>query len=113
MTRPNAMSMLTLAIGLFFFAPNWSHAAPLKSVDAVLDQYKQVLGGADSIAKVQSVTISGEIDGSGLAAKASFVSFAKPFKTLFKVTRADGSEVTSGFDAVCASSARVFRQAGA
>jgi hypothetical protein len=98
MTRPNTLSMLTLALGIFSLAPTWSHAAPLKSVDAVLDRYKEALGGADSIAKAQSVTISGEIDGSDMPRKVSFVSFAKPFKTLFKVTRADGSEVVSGFD---------------
>ncbi len=81
-----------------FFGTACTHAARLKSVDAVLDRYKQALGGVDSIAKVQSQTVYGEIDGSGIASKVSFVSFAKPFKTLFKVTRADGSEVTSGFD---------------
>jgi hypothetical protein len=56
------------------------------------------VGGVDSIAKVQSETVYGEIDGTGMAAKARFVYFAKPFKTLIKVTRADGSEVNSGFD---------------
>ena len=98
MTRPNAATLLTVAIAIFSIAPNCAHAAPLKSVEAVLDKYKQALGGVDSIAHVQSVTSTGEIDGTGMAAKASFVSFAKPFKTLFKVTRADGSEVASGFD---------------
>jgi hypothetical protein len=98
MTRLGAVGILTLAAALFSLAPNWTHAAPLKSVDAVLDRYKEALGGVDSIAKVQSVTTSGEIDGSGMAAKVSFVSFAKPFRTIFKVTRADGAEVTSGFD---------------
>lgn len=98
MTRLNAIGVFTFAIANFFLAPNWTHAAPLKSVDAVLDRYKQALGGADAIAKVQSATVYGEIGGTGMVAKSNFVSFAKPFKTLIKVTRADGSEVTAGFD---------------
>jgi outer membrane lipoprotein-sorting protein len=98
MTRSNAKSVLMLAVSILAFVSNWTHAAPLKSVDAVLDQYKQALGGVDSIAKVQSVTVHGEIDGTAMAGKSSFVSFAKPFKTLTKITRADGSEATFGFD---------------
>jgi hypothetical protein len=66
MTRSNAISVLILAIAILSLAPNWTHSAPLKSVDAVLDRYKQALGGADSIAKVQSETVYGEIDGTGI-----------------------------------------------
>ena len=98
MTRITPISVLMLAIAIVSLAPTWTHARPLNSVEAVLDRYKQALGGVDAIAKVQSETVYGEIDGSGMAAKSSFVYFAKPFKTLIKVTRADGSEVTSGFD---------------
>jgi hypothetical protein len=42
--------------------------------------------------------VHGETEGSGVSGKSTFVSYAKPFKQLFKVTRADGSEVVSGFD---------------
>ena len=98
MTRRNARSVLMLAIGILGLASNWTQAAPLESFEAVLDRYKQALGGGDSIANVQAETVHGEIDGTGMAAKSKFVSFAKPFKTLIKVTRADGSEATSGFD---------------
>jgi hypothetical protein len=98
MIRSNAISVLILAIAILSLAPNWTHSAPLESVDAVLDRYKQALGGADSIAKVQSETVYGEIDGTGMTAKSNFVSFAKPFKSLIKITRADGSKVTAGFD---------------
>jgi hypothetical protein len=38
------------------------------------------------------------MEGTGVSGKSTFVSYAKPFKQLFKVTRADGSEVVSGFD---------------
>jgi hypothetical protein len=98
MTRFTAMSVLTLAIAAFSLAPDCTHAGPLKSVDAVLDRYKQALGGVDSIARVQSETVHGEIDGTGMVKKWSFIYFAKPFKTLSKVTRADGTEIMSGFD---------------
>jgi hypothetical protein len=70
----------------------------LKTAGAVLDRYKQALGGIEAIAKVQSETVHGEMEGTGVSGKSTFVSYAKPFKQLFKVTRADGSEVVSGFD---------------
>jgi hypothetical protein len=73
-------------------------AAQLKTADAVLERYKQALGGVEAIAKVQSETVHGEIEGTGMSGKTTFVSYAKPFKQLFKVTRADGSETVSGFD---------------
>ncbi|MGA9542614.1 MAG: hypothetical protein WBQ85_03545 [Candidatus Sulfotelmatobacter sp.] len=76
----------------------WPQAAQLKTVGAVLDRYKQALGGVEAIAHVQSETVRGEIEGTGLFGKATFVSYAKPFKSIFKVTHADGSEVISGFD---------------
>lgn len=96
MTRSSAMLALTVAV--FSLAPIWTHANPLKSADAVLQRYKRALGGVDAVAKVQSETVYGEIDGTGMAAKSNFVYFARPFKTLIKVTRADGSELMSGFD---------------
>jgi hypothetical protein len=70
----------------------------LKTADAVLDRYKHALGGVDAIQKVQSETVHGEIEGTGVSGKSTFVSYAKPFKSLFKVTHADGSEAVSGFD---------------
>jgi hypothetical protein len=79
-------------------APGWAHAGQIDSVDAVLDRYKHALGGVSAIAKVQSITMRGEIDGAGATAKASFVYLAKPFKTLIKITRTDGTEVSAGFD---------------
>lgn len=91
--------MIKLAILIFAcISPVWPQAAPLKTADAVLDRYKHVLGGADAIAKIQSETVRGEIESSSMTGKATFVYHAKPFKTLIKITRPDGSEVTSGFD---------------
>jgi len=72
--------------------------AQLNTAAAVLDRYKQVLGGVDAIKKVQSETVRGEIEGSGMAGKATFIYYAKPFKTLIKVTRPDGTKILSGFD---------------
>ncbi|MFZ0953876.1 MAG: hypothetical protein WAN17_16515 [Candidatus Sulfotelmatobacter sp.] len=76
----------------------WPQAAPFKTAEAVLDRYKQALGGVKAIAKVQSETVRGEIEGTGLSGKATFVSYAKPFKSIFKVTHADGGQAISGFD---------------
>jgi hypothetical protein len=76
----------------------WPETAQLKTANAVLERYKVALGGADAIAKVQSETVRGEIEGTGMAGKATFVYRAMPFKTLMTVTRADSSQVTSGFD---------------
>jgi hypothetical protein len=70
----------------------------LKTAAAVLDRYKQVLGGVDAIRNVQSETIHGEIEVSGTASKATFIYYAKPFKSLIKVTRPDGTEILSGFN---------------
>lgn len=88
-----------LAISLFAgVAPGWAYAGQVNSVDAVLERYKQALGGESAIAKVQSETMRGEIDGAGMTAKASFVYLAKPFKTLIKITPSGGTEVSAGFD---------------
>jgi hypothetical protein len=72
--------------------------AQLKTVEAVLEKYKQALGGVDAIRKVQSETRRGEAEGSGMEGKITFVSYSKPFKSLNKVHRPDGREITSGFD---------------
>jgi hypothetical protein len=103
------MRLIKLAIVICAsVALNWPHevwpqvvhskAEQFKTADAVLDRYKHALGGVDAIEKVQSLTVRGEIEGTGMTGKAAFVYYAKPFKTLLKVTRADGTEVISGFD---------------
>ncbi len=93
------MRFVKLAIVIFAsVAAVWPQAGQLNTTAAVLDRYKNALGGTDAIAKVQSLTVHGEIEGTGMSGKASFVYYAKPFKTLTKVTRGDGSQVTSGFD---------------
>lgn len=75
-----------------------SQTARLNTADAVLERYKEALGGADAIKNVQSETTRGEIEGTGLKGKATFVNYSKPFKSLFKVTLPDGAEIDSGFD---------------
>ncbi len=70
----------------------------LKTADQVLERYQQALGGVDKIKKVQSETRHGEIESSGMQGKATFVGYSKPFKSLFKVTRPDGTESVFGFD---------------
>jgi hypothetical protein len=92
-------TMCALAMIIFAgIAPAWALEGQLKSADAILARYKQALGGVDAIAMVQSETVRGEIDGSGMNARTSFVYLAKPFKTLIKVARANGTEAISGFD---------------
>ncbi|MFZ0279394.1 MAG: hypothetical protein WA651_01495 [Candidatus Sulfotelmatobacter sp.] len=91
--------LLFACVGLVRPQQVWPQAAQLKTADAVLDRYKQALGGVQAIAKVQSETVRGEIEGTGLSGKATFVSYAKPFKSIFKVTHADGSEVTQDLTA--------------
>jgi hypothetical protein len=93
------MRLLKLAVVILAsVAPVWPQAAPLQTADAVLDRYKQALGGVDAIAKVQSETVRGEIESSGKPGKATFVYQAKPFKTLMNITRANGSQIVAGFD---------------
>ena len=75
-----------------------SPSRQLSTSQAVLDRYQEALGGVESIRKVQSETSRGEIERTGTQGKASFVSYAKPFKSLFTVTRSDGTRTTSGFN---------------
>jgi len=72
--------------------------AHINTVEAVLGRYQQALGGVDAIKKVVSETRRGEIVATGLKGKATFISYAKPFKTLQKITLPDGHEIASGFD---------------
>jgi hypothetical protein len=75
-----------------------AQAPRLTSAQAVLERYQQALGGIDSIKQVQSETARGTFERTGMTGRATFVSQAKPFKSLFTVTRPDGSKVSSGFD---------------
>src|SRR5580700_1277454 len=86
------------AVVFLFSACTWPQAAQLTTAAQVLDRYKQALGGAQAIQGVQSVTARGKMEQTGMSGKATFVYRAKPFKTLFKLTRPDGTEVTTGFD---------------
>jgi len=80
--------------------PAWaqSNGQELKTRDAVLERYQQALGGAEAIQRVQSKTVHGEVESSGRSGKATFVYYAKPFKSLFKLTLPDGTNITAGFD---------------
>jgi hypothetical protein len=94
------MRLVTVAALLLACAPTWaqSDSQELKSADAVLDRYKQALGGVQAIQKVQSMTVRGEMEKTGTAGKATFIYQAKPFKKLLKLTRPDGSQTVAGFD---------------
>lgn len=74
----------------------WAQSGQFKTADEVLERYKQALGGADAIRKVQSVTGHADVDSPG--GHATLIMYSKPFKDLTKVKRADGTEITSGFD---------------
>jgi hypothetical protein len=79
-------------------APVLAQDTQFKTAAAVLENYKHALGGTNVIAKVQSETVHGVAESSSRTGQSTFVFYTKPFKSLYKVTRADGSEVTSGFD---------------
>jgi hypothetical protein len=72
--------------------------AQLKTADAVLERYKQALGGVEAIQKVQSMIVRGEAESSARPGRSTFVYYARPFKSLIKLTRPDGTEITAGFD---------------
>jgi len=97
--RLRGTRLLTAAVVIFLFpACAWPQAARLTTAAQVLDRYKQALGGVQVIQGVQSLTVRGEMKKTGMAGKATFVYRAKPFKTLLKLNRPDGTEVTAGFD---------------
>jgi hypothetical protein len=85
---------MVFAIVILCAAPVSAQTPQLKTTAEVLDRYQQALGGADAIAKVQSETIRGEIEGTGI----TFVQYAKRFKTLTKVMQPNGKEILQGFD---------------
>lgn len=76
----------------------FSQQSELRTAASVLARYQRALGGVDTIRKVQSETIRGEVEAAGMQGKATFIYYAKPFKSLLKVTRPDGVEITRGFD---------------
>lgn len=88
------LALLLVATGITSQAQD----AQLKTADAVLERYKQALGGSEAVQKVQSMTVRGEVESSARPGKSTFVYYARPFKSLFKVTRPDGTAITSGFD---------------
>jgi hypothetical protein len=93
------MQLRALAVAIFSASVlAGPQASRLGTADAVLERYKQALGGVDAIKSVQSETIRGEIERTGLQGKATFVGYSKPFKSLFKVTLPNGGESDSGFD---------------
>jgi len=96
-----ASGLRLTALGAIFSAGSTlvrPQSAQLKTVDAVLVRYQHALGGVDVIRDVVSETRHGEIEATGMTGKATFIAYAKPFKSLFKVTRPDGHQVISGFD---------------
>jgi len=99
--RPMARSAVLSAVAVAVVAPGIpvrAQEAQLKTADAVLQRYKQALGGAEAVEKVQSMTVRGEVESSAKPGKSTFVYYARPFKSLFKLTRPDGTEITAGFD---------------
>lgn len=75
-----------------------ARARELQTTEAVLERYKQALGGADAIQKVESETVSGEAESSNAPGKSTFVYYVKGFKSIFEMTRPDGSQINAGFD---------------
>jgi hypothetical protein len=99
LARLSSMRIVKPAAVVFLFtACAWPQAAQLTTAGQVLDRYKQALGGEQAIANVQSMTVQGEVESTSTSGKATFIYYAKPFKTLFKLTRVDGTQITAGFD---------------
>ena len=96
-TRSAVLSVVAVALVATGISVR-AQEAQLKTADAVLERYKQALGGAEAVQKVQSMTVHGGIESSARPGKSTFVYYARPFKTLFKVTHPDGTEITAGFD---------------
>jgi uncharacterized lipoprotein YajG len=84
-----------VAVVFLFTACAWPQTAQLTTAEQVLDRYKQALGGEQAIANVQSMTVQGEVESASTSGKATFIYYAKPFKTLFKLTRVDGTQITA------------------
>lgn len=95
--RSTILSALTVALVATGISGR-AQEVQLKTVDAVLERYKRALGGVEAIQKIQSMTVRGEAESSARPGKSTFVYYARPFKSLFKLTRPDGTEITAGFD---------------
>lgn len=98
LARFSVVHLLKPAVLLLFTACAWSQAAQLTTAEQVLERYVQVLGGKQAIANVQSMTVKGEVESTSTPGKGTFVYYGKPFKTLFKLTRADGTQIIAGFN---------------
>ena len=106
MHKPIAGIFGSIVVTIVAVQPLWAdealtarnQAAQLTTAAQVLDRYKQALGGEQAIANVQSMTVRGEVESTATPGKATFVYYAKPFKSLFKLTRVDGTQITAGFD---------------
>ena len=83
---------------LAFTALGWSQTPEFTTKEAVLARYQEALGGVEAIRKVQSESRHGQVEAPGMKGKITFVSYAKPFKWLARVTMPDGAERTNGFD---------------
>ena len=97
MLRPKHMRFIPLTL-VCFSACVGPLPAQMNTVTGVLEKYQQALGGVDAVKKVVSETRRGEIEATGLKGKATFIFYAKPFKSLRKITLPDGHDITSGFD---------------
>jgi len=97
-SRLSRISALTFAFAFGASMSLQAQEAQLKTADAVLARYKRALGGVEAIQKVQSLTVRGEAESSARPGKSNFVYYATPFKSLLKLRRPDGTEITSGFD---------------
>jgi hypothetical protein len=95
--RAKVISAVTVALVVTGISVR-AQEAELKTADAVLERYKRALGGVEAIQKVQSMTVRGEAESSARPGKSTFVYYAMPFKSLMKLIRPDGTEVTTGFD---------------
>jgi hypothetical protein len=69
----------------------------LKTAEEVLEKYRQAMGGADAIRKVQSETRHGSFEGAGMKEKITFVAYSKPFKFLARVNLPGGQRI-NGFN---------------
>lgn len=99
LARLSGMHFLKCAAAILLFtACAWPQAGQFTTAEQVLDRYKQALGGDHAIAGVQSMTVRGEAESTATTGKATFVFYGKPFKTLFKLTRPDATQITAGFD---------------
>lgn len=92
------MRVLAISAILCLPAGSWAQSGELKTVEQVLDRYKQALGGEEVIRQVRWETRHGEVENPRQKGNITFVSYAEPFKNANKVRLPDGKEIQSGFD---------------